>query len=302
VATRHRIAAVGSVLLYPREKSSTARKAASSAAQWLQGRGVKVSLPSFLMGEEGLDAGAQCVGLEPGDVGDGLDLVIALGGDGTLLSASRWVADSEVPVLGVNLGDLGFLSAYGAGELDAALEAAVAGALVWEARLRMKVEVRRAGVVQSSQTACNDAYITYRELPRFIELATSVAGDRMAEYRADGLIVSTPTGSTAYNLAAGGPIVDPGTDTLIVTPICPHSLTHRPVVVGAQSPITITYQGPLETSPASLSVDGQWNVPLEVGDEISIERAEPPLRLVPPRVSVFDVLAKKLGWSGPQRP
>lgn len=302
MATRHRIEAVSSVLLYPREESSTALGAASSAAQWLHDRGVKVSLPSFLIGREGLDVGAMCVGLDPGDVGDGLDLVIALGGDGTLLRASRWVADSEVPVLGVNLGDLGFLSAYGAGELDAALAAAVAGSLVWEARLRMKVEVRRGGLVQSSQIACNDAYITYRKVPRFIELATSVAGDRMAGYRADGLIVSTPTGSTAYNLAAGGPIVDPGTETLIVTPICPHSLTHRPVVVGAQSPITITYQGPAETSPASLSVDGQWNVQLEVGDEISIERVEPPLRLVPPRVSVFDVLAKKLGWSGPQRP
>jgi NAD+ kinase len=157
VQTRHRIEAVGSVLLYPREESSTARRAASSAAQWLQGRGVRVSLPRTLMGAEGIAVGAQCVGLEPGDVGEGLDLVVALGGDGTLLRASRWVADSEVPVVGVNLGDLGFLSAYGAGELDAALEAAVAGTLVWEARLRMKVEVRRAGVLQSSQTACNDA-------------------------------------------------------------------------------------------------------------------------------------------------
>jgi NAD+ kinase len=176
------------------------------------------------------------------------------------------------------------------------MQAALAGELVWEHRLRMTVDVARGGRVWSSQTACNDAYVKHGQIPRMLQLSTRVAGHTMADYRADGLIVATPMGSTAYNLAAGGPIVEAGTDTFIITPICPHSLTHRPAVISAGSALSIQYTGPPDSG-ATLSVDGQWSLTLQVGDEISIRRAQRSLRLVPPFATVFEVLRLKLGWS-----
>jgi NAD+ kinase len=120
----------------------------------------------------------------------------------------------------------------------------------------------------------------------------------MAEYKADGLIISTPMGSTAYNLAAGGPIVDAGTQTLVIAPICPHSLTHRPVVIAADSEVKVHFCGPQGNGAATLSVDGQWGIPLQVGDAVTVTQADTSLRLVPPRATVFEVLRAKLGWSG----
>ena len=299
--SRQPIPAVRSLGLYPSE-APEAREATVRAARWLRERDVKVGLPPLVLQSMGslLPAGCQAVELEadaPGELGD-LQLMVALGGDGTLLRAARAVAEAEIPVMGINLGTLGFLSAYPAAEVTTAMEAAVAGQLVYETRLRMRVQVRRRGNMVRTQVACNDAYVKHGAIPRMLNLVSTVAGEKMAEYRADGLIVSTPMGSTAYNLAAGGPIVDAGTDTLTITPICPHSLTHRPVVLDAEESITITYGGPSDGGDATLSVDGQWGVELQVGDEIEIERAPRSLRLVPPAASVFAVLRHKLGWSG----
>lgn len=293
---REPIPEVRNVVLYPSD-GTQAREAAVTAAGWLAGRGVAVSvIESFFESHRSL-LPETCTPADPDAIDGSVDLMVALGGDGTLLRAARSVAEVGVPVMGVNLGTLGFLSAYGASQVVDAVQAAAEGRLVWEARLRMKVEVQRAGGVASTQTACNDAYVKHGERPRMLQLVTTVGGHKMADYRADGLIVSTPMGSTAYNLAAGGPIVDAGTDAFIITPICPHSLTHRPVVTAAESPIGITYTGPSEAGAATLSVDGQWSVSLEVGDEISICRAEKPLKLVPPHATVFEVLRHKLGWS-----
>jgi NAD+ kinase len=292
------IPAVRAVLLYPRADAEQATRAAVGAAEWLAERGVGVYVPE---GVEG-DGLPRTLGrLAPGDVGAGIDLAIALGGDGSLLRAARWVAEHGVPVLGVNLGDLGFLSAFGSGQLGEALQAAVDGALTWQPRERMQVEIVRGGERHGLQVACNDVYLGHGVLPRMLQFATTIGRTRMATYRADGLIVSTPMGSTAYNLSAGGPIVLPGTGGFVVTPICPHSLTHRPVVSPLFDPIGIRYLGPEDAGAALLSVDGQWTLSLELDDEVRIERAPMPLRLVAPRASVFDVLATKLGWSGPRR-
>ncbi len=295
---RNRIAPVQSVLLYPRDDSARARGAAVEAARMLRSREVAVALPD---GYEDPALPKGCTRLPAGEVGVGLELAIALGGDGTLLRASRWVADHGIPVIGINLGDLGFLSAFGSGQVEEAVEAALAGELVWEPRERMRVEVWRDGVRKTVQLGCNDTYIGHGALPRMLQFETTIGGATMATYRADGLIVTTPTGSTAYNLSAGGPIVLAGTDSFTITPICPHSLTHRPVVSPARESIGITYVGPEHSGEASLSVDGQWNVSLAVGAEVRIERAALPLRLVPPNASVFDVLSAKLGWAGPER-
>lgn len=294
---RHPIPEVRSVILYPSD-GSQAREAAVTAARWLAHRGVAVSVAAEFLEQHRDVMPPSCHAVDPDAVDEHVDLMVALGGDGTLLRAARSVAEAEVPVIGVNLGTLGFLSAYGASQVIEALQAAVEGRLVWESRLRMHVEVQRAGGVASTQTACNDTYVKHGERPRMLQLVTTVGGHKMADYRADGLIVATPMGSTAYNLAAGGPIVDAGTDAFIITPICPHSLTHRPVVTAAGSPIAITYTGPPEAGAATLSVDGQWNVSLEVGDEISIRKANKALRLVPPHATVFEVLRHKMGWSG----
>ncbi len=294
---REPIGPVRAVVLYPRD-GTAAREAAVAAAGWLVGHGVQVWVPHEFMASEGEHLPERCQAVDPDALPDGIDLMIALGGDGTLLRAARCVADRGIPVMGVNLGTLGFLSAFNASQVVDAARAAAEGKLVWESRLRMNVQVRRSGGVLSSQTACNDAYIKHRELPRMLQLVTTVGGHKMAEYRADGLIVSTPMGSTAYNLAAGGPIVNPGTDAFTITPICPHSLTHRPVVTSANESIRITYAGPSDAGTALLSVDGQWNVLLQVGDEISITKSDQPLELVPPYASVFEVLRHKMGWSG----
>jgi NAD+ kinase len=271
------------------------REAAIAAATWLSARGVRVAVTREFMAEHGSGMPASTEAIDP-ERATGFDLMIALGGDGTLLRAARSAADRAMPVMGVNLGTLGFLSAYGPAQLEEGLRAAVEGELVCESRLRMRVEVRRGEGVVQTETACNDAYLKHGATPRMLQMLTTVGGERMADYRADGLIVATPMGSTAYNLAAGGPIVDAGTNALVITPICPHSLTHRPVVTAADGPIGITLTGPADCD-ATLSVDGQWGMALRVGDEISVCGAEIPLKLVPPQASVFEVLRSKLGWS-----
>ena len=286
---RTAIPPVRSVLIYPREDGH-ARTTLLDAVEYLRAQGVTVVVPSEVDKVEGAD------GVAAQSLRD-VDLIIALGGDGTLLRASRWAARAGIPVLGINLGELGFLTAYHRDEARVALAAAVRGELTWEPRLRMRVEVRRGDELLASETACNDAYIKHGDVPRLLLLATEVSGTHMATYKADGLIVSTPMGSTAYNLAAGGPIVAPGTQCLTITPICPHSLTHRPVVVPGDSEIRITYAGPNDISAAFLTVDGQRSVELKLGDLVVATVASEPLQLCPPGVSVLKVLATKLGWN-----
>jgi len=293
---RHPIPNVKVVLLHP-SRGGQGDEAAVSAAKWLRDHGIGVVVPRAFAERHGAALPPGCDVAEPDDVRSGFDLLIALGGDGTLLRAARLVAERGIPVMGVNLGTLGFLSAFGASQVLEAVKAAADGRLVWEGRLRMTVEVWRNGAIWSTESGCNDAYVKHGVNPRMLELTTEVGGHKMADYRADGLIIATPMGSTAYNLAAGGPIVDPGTDVFIITPICPHSLTHRPVVTSARSQITMRYTGPATVGTATLSVDGQWGESLEVGDEISVRAADMPLRLVPPHASVFSVLRHKLGWS-----
>jgi len=299
---RGSIDAVRVVALYPREDGPAGWEHTQAAANWLDAHGVTPAVPSRLLAS-GPALPASTLGLDAPvtDDGRGVDLTIALGGDGTLLHASRWVADHGVPVVGINLGDLGFLSSYSSDELTVALEDLVAGRLHWESRERMQISVSRGGETIAQDTACNDAYVKHGVVPRLLRLACHIGDQYMATYKADGLIVCTPMGSTAYNLAAGGPIVAPGTGVFTVSPICPHSLSHRPVVTPEHTPIRITYVGPGDVSSAFLTSDGEWTVELEVGDEILVTNAPQPLKLVPPRTSVFQVLATKMGWSGPGR-
>jgi NAD+ kinase len=270
--------------LYPREHGGEAGAATADARARLAAHGCSVAVSE-----------RSPEGPRTGDL-SGVDLVLALGGDGTLLRASRLVGDAEIPICGVNLGDLGFLSAFRREELGRAIDDAVAGRLPVEPRMRMRVDVWRRGELLASDTASNDCYVKHGRVPRLLRLATYIGEFPIATYRADGLIVCTPLGSTAYNLAAGGPIIEPGTGAFTVTPICPHSLSFRPVVTPADGEIRIVHAGPAGASSAFLTCDGQWTLELEVGDEVRVRRAEHPFQLVPPHPNVFQVLAAKLGW------
>jgi NAD+ kinase len=294
VALRNPIVGISTVRLVCRDGPAATDAAVATAAR-LRQAGLEVSLPVDLARRMGDRMPAGCTPIELDEHPEHLDLVLALGGDGTLLRAARLASERDVPLMGINLGTLGFLAAYGAGQLDEALDDAVGGRLCWTPRLRLRVVVqRRTGAWEC--TGSNDVYVKHGELPRMIELSTTVAGVPMARYRADGLIVCTPMGSTAYNLAAGGPIVNAGAEAFTITPICPHSLTHRPVVTAASEPIGIVYSGPSDAGAATISVDGLWSSPLEVSDEVTVTMAARPLKLVPPSASVFEVLRRKMGW------
>jgi NAD+ kinase len=228
------------------------------------------------------------------ELGAGIDLCVCLGGDGTLLHAAALVGDHGVPVLGVNLGTLGFLVPFAPAEARAALERALAGQLELEERIRLTVQLHRADGRVTSRTALNDAVLSQGSMARLVELVATLDGGEVARYKADGLIISTPTGSTAYNLAAGGPILTPTQASLAITPICPHTLTHRPLVVPASSRLAVSLGA--GATGVVLTVDGQWGDPLGADDRVEVFQAPRPLRLYRSGKPYFEILREKLSW------
>jgi NAD+ kinase len=223
-----------------------------------------------------------------------VDLVIVLGGDGTLLSVARAASDRPVPILGVNLGTLGFLTEITLDELFAALERVLAGEVRVEARMRLDVRALREGRELGRFLALNDAVLTQADLARMIDLETRADGSEVTTYHADGLIVATPTGSTAYSLSAGGPIVLPQLEAFLLTPICPHTLTQRPLVLPYSSHIEICVRSRNEVQ---LTVDGQEGIALREGDVVSVRRSDHPVRLIAsPFRSHFEILREKFHW------
>jgi len=223
------------------------------------------------------------------------DLAIVLGGDGTLLAAARALAHADVPLLSVNLGSLGFLTEVPLAELYATLEAWCTGRAKTEVRSMIRADLTCAKGNRRSFDALNDVVIAKGSIARMADYAISIDGRQVAAFRADGVILSTPTGSTAYNLAAGGPIVMPSVNAILVTPICPHLLTIRPIVVPGESSITLKVTGvPNETY---LTVDGQEAVPVHVGDQVDCRRSDYRVRLLRLKENgIFDVLRSKLKW------
>ena len=228
-----------------------------------------------------------------------VDLVLVLGGDGTLLGMAGCIghADVDIPILGVNFGSLGFLTEVTLPELYPSLEAAIAGTAQIDERLMLRSVTIRAGQTLAEHIVLNDVVVTQGTLSRVIGLSVSVSGEFMMQIKADGLIISSPTGSTAYNLSAGGPIVHPGVDAITIAPIAPHTLTNRPVVVSASSEIRIQPLINDSSDEVFATFDGQFGLRLQGDDVVIIRRAERPLRLV--RASernYFDVLREKLKW------
>lgn len=223
-----------------------------------------------------------------------VDLVSVFGGDGTLLYAARLIGDSGIPIVGINLGSLGFLAEVKLDEMHEAFEVLLAGDFQLQERMLLSVEVVRGGQVSAQYLALNDAVINKGALARIIELEVIVNSEPVLFTRADGLIVATPTGSTAYSMAAGGPILYPTLEAFVIAPICPHTLTNRPVVIPDGETVTICLRRGMDVM---LTVDGQVGTPLQTQDCVRVRRADTTLKLVLPFGNTFfKLLREKLRW------
>ncbi|HXH04085.1 MAG TPA: NAD(+) kinase [Candidatus Competibacteraceae bacterium] len=229
-------------------------------------------------------------------IGRQCDLAIVMGGDGTLLNAARSLVDFQVPILGVNLGRLGFITDVSPGEIPDGLEQVLAGQFREEQRSMLHAEIIRDGQALTQSTALNDVVVHKRDVARMIEVDAYVDGQFLNAYRADGLIISTPTGSTAYALSGGGPIIHPSLEAVLLVPICPHTLTHRPIVLGGDSEIEILVNE-RNTTHIQVTCDGQISLPIRPGDRILIRKKRRKLRLIhPPDHDYFQLLRAKLSW------
>jgi NAD+ kinase len=231
------------------------------------------------------------------DIPTHVEMIIVLGGDGTLLSVARLVRDYEVPILGVNLGGLGFLTEITLEELYRVVERVVQGDFTTDERVVLNASVIRRGERMAGFIVLNDAVINKGALARIIDLETTINGEYLTTFKSDGLILSTPTGSTAYNLSAGGPIVYPSLHCIIITPICPHTLTNRPIVI----PDDVEIRATLKTKQQEviLTLDGQLGFTLEFEDVVEVKKAEGHILLIKsPYRHYFEVLREKLKWGG----
>jgi len=224
-----------------------------------------------------------------------VDLMLVLGGDGTMISTARMLGDIEVPVMGVNYGGLGYLAEFPLQELFSALEAILAGNYKVQERLMLTVELRRGEELITKNRVLNDVVVNKSALARIIDIEAYLNNQFLNRFRADGLIVSTPTGSTAYNLSAGGPIIFPSMNAIVITPICPFTLSNRPIVVPDDSVIEVRLM--TESEEVALTLDGQVGFPLQAGDRALIRKSNATFNLVQPaNRNYFDVLRDKLKW------
>lgn len=280
--------------LIARLKLPQALAALAEAAEWLAARGRTPVVEAESARAASL--GERFPVLPREEFARAVDAVIAFGGDGTLLDAAGIVAHagSDAPLIGVNLGRLGFLTEADRSELAETLDALIAGRTRLETRVMLEGRIRTAESVE--RLALNDIVLTRSALSRMIELDVAVDGQFVSHVKADGLILATATGSTAYNLSAGGPIVHPSVDAFVLTPIAPHTLTHRPLVLPASASLEIRAAAGM-TAEVIVTFDGQFGVPLPEGAAVEIHRAPRPLRLL--RTSsrtYFDMLRAKLKW------
>jgi NAD+ kinase len=224
-----------------------------------------------------------------------VEAILVLGGDGTLLSVARLVGDSQVPIIGINLGGLGFLTEITLDNLYKVLEGLIQGDYKCHRRMTLSVHVLRNGSVVADFVVLNDAVINKGALARIIDLETTISGEYVTTFKADGLIISTPTGSTAYSLSAGGPIVYPSLQTIVITPICPHTLTNRPIIIPDDAVVNATLNS--ENEEVTLTLDGQVGFPLQFRDTVEIRKGKNDILLIEsPYRSYFEVLRTKLRW------
>jgi NAD+ kinase len=284
-------APVRAVGIISRPRRMDVAKVAPGLLTWLQERGVN----TFCDSETAECIPSSCKVKAREEIPAIADLLIVLGGDGTLLAAARLLGDRNVPILPVNLGGLGFLTSVTLDDLYPVLEQAIKGQARYSERVMLEARVLRQGKPVHCARALNDAVLNKAALARIIDLDVHVNGEFVNTFKADGLIVATPTGSTAYSLSAGGPIIYPIVSAFVITPICPHTLTNRPVVIPDTAKIEIAFAA--GETPIYLTVDGQVGVELQANDVVSLNAAAEKLRLVRPQgKSYFSVLRDKLKW------
>jgi len=276
---------INSVGIVVKPGDDAARRTAGELSEWLRKRSVALAGEPFIS-EKGADMWPAA---------SDADLVVVLGGDGTMLATSRLVGDAEALVLGINYGGLGYLTDFRIEEMYTALEAILEGDFEVDRRVQLDAEHFRDGKSLVKGRVLNDIVINKAAIARIIEIEVRLNGLFVNSFRADGLIVATPTGSTAYNLSAGGPIVYPSMNAVVLTPICPFTLTNRPIVVPDRAEIELMLIG--EHKGVLLTLDGQTGIPLNSGDAVLIRKSETTFNLVqPPNRNYFDVLRNKLKW------
>jgi NAD+ kinase len=266
---------VRSVLIVTKPKQPDVARVADELVRWFRDKGVAASLDP----QAALTA----------------DLAVVVGGDGTLLAAARLLGEHQVPIVAINYGGLGFLTEVTLEEMHPSLESVLAGRFMTEQRMMIDLQLVRAGEHLSRYRALNDVVINKGTVSRMIELEARVNGQYVSRFRADGLIVSTPTGSTAYNISAGGPIIFPTMSAMVLTPICSHTLTNRPIVL----PDDVTVEVVLRSAQDDVyvTVDGQVGVKLQMADVLVVEKSDVAVKLVAPAdKNYFDVLRGKLKW------
>lgn len=275
--------------VFAKRNHPDAAELAAKVVLWLQERQLEVFLEEDLAGD--LDRS----GYPGNEIPALVDIIIVMGGDGTLISVARSIGELNTPILGVNLGSLGFLTEITRQELFPVLDKVLAGNYTVSDRLMLEAVVSRNGSKANKYQLLNDVVINKGALARIIDMELYVNDSYLTTFKADGLIISSPTGSTAYNLAAGGPIIYPGTDCFVITPICPHMLTNRPMIVPADSVIRIEVK--FKDEDVVLTADGQVGMPLKGGDIVEVCRSDNRTRLIlSPDKEYFEILRTKLRW------
>ena len=281
---------VGLIVNYKKEKT---RETACKIIDWLNSKKLKV----YIEGNMGKEIGKKELNYPTEIFLKEVDLIISLGGDGTLLRAARLAATEDMPVFGVNLGGLGFLTQIGIDDLEKSLEKLYQERYFLDERMMLSCIVKRREKEIKNFTALNDVVIGKGAFARIICLTTYVNNDYVITYSADGLVVSTPTGSTAYSLSAGGPIVKPNINSIILTPICPHTLSARPFIIGEDDHVKITLE--VSEEEVMITIDGQEGFTLEPNDEVIIKKSDHKARLITfKEKSFYANLREKLRWSG----
>ena len=273
-----------------------ALKTLCGVVDWLSQRGIAlVGGPEIERERIEHETGCAVEVVQPEQLAASVDLMLVLGGDGTMIATARMLGDTEVPVLGVNYGGLGYLAEFRIEELYAALESILAGNYAVEKRVMLAVELMRGDESVTHNRVLNDVVINKSALARIIEIEAHLNQQFVNSFRADGLIVSTPTGSTAYNLSAGGPVIYPSMNAVVITPICPFTLSNRPIVVPDESLIELRLI--TQNEDVALTLDGQVGVPLKPEDRVVIRKSKTSFNLVQPmNRNYFDVLRDKLRW------
>jgi NAD+ kinase len=273
-----------------------ALKTICQLVEWLNERGIKL-VGDLQVERERIEHETGCAieTVESDRLAQSVDLMVVLGGDGTMIATARMLGDAEVPVLGINYGSLGYLAEFRMEEMFPALESILEGDYRLDSRVMLAAEVFRGGARLLHTRVLNDVVINKSALARIIEIEALLNDQFVNSFRADGLIVSTPTGSTAYNLSAGGPVIYPSMNAVVITPICPFTLSNRPIVVPDDATIELALKTPDEE--VALTLDGQVGFPLEVGDRVLIRKSRTTFNLVQPtNRNYFEVLRDKLRW------